>query len=467
MLDEAASAAMAEELRTRLRGTVLGSADEDYEKARAVFNAGITARPAVIAQCGSPEEVATALAFAREDGLDIAVRSGGHSVAGTSLLEGGLVVDMRAMNEVSVDPQARTVTVGGGAVWGDVDRATQPHGLVTTGGRVSTTGVAGLTLGGGSGWIERKFGLACDNLLSLELVIADGTRVTASERENADLFWALHGGGGNFGVVTSMTFRLYEAPEFSAALMVWPSERGPQAVRGYRDLMERAPEELGGAVLYVTGPPEPFVPERLVDSLVCMVLVTCLGSETELRENITPLLDLRPEGSVVMELPYADLQCMLDDPPGYRNYWSAEYLAEFPDSAVDVFCSRANDMLVPSPSQHIVLPWGGAVARGEGRWPMANRTAPWVVHPLGLWSDPADDERAVRWARDLRAAIRPYTTGAVYLNFIGDEGLERIIAGFGPENYERLSRVKAQFDPGNIFNRWHNVLPARPAGLVG
>ncbi|MGP4017209.1 FAD-binding oxidoreductase [Saccharopolyspora sp. 5N708] len=444
----------------RMTGSVLGPDDEAYEQARALFNGAVRARPRLIAQCLDPADVAAALTFAQQNSVEVAVRSGGHSVSGASTVDGGLVIDMRAMNSVSVDPEARTATVGGGALWRDVDQATQPHGLATTGGRVSTTGVAGLTLGGGSGWLERKCGLTCDNLLAVELVTAAGRRVVASDAENPELFWGLHGGGGNFGVATSFTFRLHELPVFSAALMLWPPEEASAVVRTYRDLMADAPDDIGGGALFVTAPAEDFVPGSLVGSLACAILVTCAGPETELRSRIEPLLALRPAGSLIAELPYAELQCMLDNPPGYRNYWSAEYLRELPDAAVGLFCARAADMVVPSPSQHVLFPWGGAVARANGRWPMANRSAPWVVHPFGLWEDPADDVRAREWARALREDLRPYTTGAVYLNFIGDEGQARVIAGFGEQNYRRLARLKAEYDPRNAFHRWHNVLPA-------
>ena len=467
MADAAWDQPLVRELRERITGHVLGREDAGYEGARQLFNAAVEAEPKVIAQCANPDDVAIALAFAQRNALEIAVRSGGHSVAGASLAADGLVIDLRPMNAVSVDPDAGVVTVGGGALWRDLDGAAQEHGLATTGGRVSTTGVAGLTLGGGSGWLERRFGLACDNLLAVDLVIADGSRVTASETENPDLFWALHGGGGNFGVATSLTFRLHPLPEFAAALMLWRPEDAEPVVRAYRDLMDEAPDDLGGGVLYLTGPDEDFVPADLIGSLACAVLVTCAGSELELREHIRPLLDRRPAGSVVMQLPYAELQCMLDDPPGYRNYWSAEYLRELPDPAVERFCTRAADMVIPSPSQHVLFPWGGAVARGDGRWPMSNRSTPWVVHPLGLWEDPADDERARRWAHAIRDDMAPYRTGAVYLNFIGDEGESRVVAGFGEENYQALARIKAQYDPDNIFHRWHNVRPARPVGLSG
>jgi FAD/FMN-containing dehydrogenase len=451
-----------EEFRGQIDGQVLVPEDESYDEARVIFNAMIDKRPAVIAQCARVDDVRAALAFARGNDLEVAIHSGGHSVAGASMVDDGLVVDMRRMNAVSVDPETRTAVVAGGATWSDVDRATQPHGLATTGGRVSTTGVAGLTLGGGSGWLERKFGLACDNLLSVDLVTADGREITASEAENPELFWALHGGGGNFGIATSLSFRLEPLPGMTAALLLWPAEGGREVAGRYREFLEDAPDEVGGGTIYLTGPPEEFVPEHLVGNLACGVLVTYAGEEADARELIKPLLELSPHGELIVELPYAELQCMLDDPPGYRNYWSAEYLSAVPDEALDRFCARADDMVVPSPSQHVLFPWGGAVARKAGDWPMANRDAPWVVHPFGLWEDPGDDERARQWARNVRADMQPWATGGVYLNFIGDEGEDRVVAGYGRENYERLMAVKAEYDPDNVFQRWHNVRP-RPA----
>jgi len=452
-------------LRAGFGGRVVTQQDADYEDVRAVFNSMVTARPQLIAQCVNAADIPIALDFARVHGLEIAVRSGGHSVAGACLADGGLVIDMRRLNEVTVDPEARTARVGGGAVWADVDQATQPHGLATTGGRVSTTGVAGLTLGGGSGWIERKFGLACDNLLSVDLVTADGRRLTANDQENRELFWALHGGGGNFGIATAFTFRLHELPEFSAALLVWSPERGREVAAAYRSLIANAPDEVGGAFVYITGPPLEFVPEHLQGTRVSAVLVTYCGPESALRDVIAPLLAMSPDGRLVTDLPYAQLQSMLDDPPGFRNYWSAEHLKDLPDAALDRICARSADMPVPTPSQQILIPLGGAVSRGAA-WPGFNRADAWVVHPLGLWPDPADDDRARRWARELQADVRPWATGDVYLNFIGDEGEERVVAGFGLDNYRRLARLKADLDPDNVFNRWHNVRPARAGSGV-
>jgi FAD/FMN-containing dehydrogenase len=451
-------------LRDGFAGGVITPGDPVYDEARAVFNGMIDRRPAVIAQCENVDDVRRAIHFGRQRGLEIAVRGGGHSVAGMAVTDGGIVIDLRRLNRVNVDPGARTATVAGGATMSHLDRATQPHALMTTGGRVSTTGVGGFTLGGGSGWFDRKFGLACDNLVSAELVTADGSVVRASEDENPELFWALHGGGGNFGVATSFTFRLHPLPAVTAALLLWPPDAGPGVARAYRDFAEAAPDEIGGGFLYLTGPAEEFVPEYLVGKLACALLVTYAGPEAEARKVIGPMLELGHDGEMIVGVPYAELQCMLDDPPGYRNYWSAEHLESFPDEAIDVFCRRASDMIAPSPSQQVLLPQGGAVARGPADYPIPWRQAAWVVHPFGLWEDPADDERGRQWARDLQADMKPWSSGAVYLNFIGDEGEERIVAGLGQENYRRLAAVKAQYDPDNVFRLNHNIKPSEPRG---
>ncbi|MFC5174737.1 FAD-binding oxidoreductase [Streptomyces mutomycini] len=447
-------------LRSGFAGEVHAPGDPGYDEARTVFNSMIDRRPAVVAQCASEADVARALALARDRELEVAVRGGGHSVAGMALSEGGLVIDLRRMRGVSVDRDARSARVGGGAVMSDLDRATQPHSLATTGGRVSTTGVGGFTLGGGSGWLERKFGLACDNLLAADVVTADGGTVRASADENPELFWALHGGGGNFGVVTSLTLRLHDLPAMSMVMVLFRPENGPEAVRTYRDVMATAPDEAGGACIYITGPPEEWVPEALVGRLVCAALITFAGTEAEARDVAAPLLALDPEAAVIDTVPYADLQCMLDDPPGMRNYWSAEYLSGFPDEAVAAFCADAATMPVPTNTQHVLFPMGGAVARGPADYPLPWRSSPWAVHPFGVWESEADDERVRRWVRGVRATMMPWANGAVYLNFIGREGQERVMAGFGEDAYERLSRVKARFDPDNVFHLNHNVKPA-------
>ena len=450
----------AEQLRKGLEGAVILPGEADYEEARKIFNGAIDRRPAVIAQCASVADVQRAIRHGREAELEIAVRGGGHGVAGRALSEGGLVVDLRRMCAVTVDPERRLARIAGGATMSHMDRATEPHGLAGAGGRVSTTGVGGYILGGGDGWMARKLGLGCDGLVEVELVTAAGEVVHASETENADLFWALHGGGGNFGVATSFTVRLHPMRTVTVALLVWPAERGEEIVRAYRDFMQAAPDEVGGAAVCLTGPAEEFVPERLQGRLCCVTLLIHAGTEEEGQRELAPMLALGHAGAFVGAMPYADMQCMLDDPPGYRNYWSAEYLNGLPDGAVAAFCASAEAMIVPSPSQHVLIPQGGAIARGLADYPIPWRGAPWGVHPFGLWEDPADDSRGKAWAQGVRRAMQPWARGDIYLNFIGDEeGRDRVIAGWGKENYSRLQRVKREYDPQNVFRLNHNISP--------
>ncbi len=447
------------ELSDGFVGEVILPGDPSYDEARTLFNTMIDRRPSVIAQCATVADVQKAIRFGRDNSLEIAVRGGGHSVAGKSLTDGGIVIDLRRMNSVTVDPVAKTAVVGGGATMSDLDRACEPHGLATTGGRVSTTGIGGFTLGGGSGWLDRKFGLACDNLTSVELVTADGAVLRASDDDNPELFWALHGGGGNFGIATSFTFKLYDLPSATLGIFIWEASKGPEILRAYRDFVEQAPDEVNGGFFYFTGPEEEPNVERHYNKMVSAVVVTYAGGEAEAKDSMDQILALAPEGQMIAEMPYADLNSAFDDPPGFRNYWSAEYLDALPDEAVDVFCARSGDLLVPSPSQHVVFPAGGAVARATTDYPVPWRKAPWVVHPFCLWADPADDERSRKFAHDVREDVKPWASGDVYLNFIGDEGLDRIVAGYGAENYKRLQAVKAAFDPDNVFSLNQNIKP--------
>jgi len=445
-------------------GVVLSEGDDGYDDARTIFNSMIDRRPGLIAQCESADDVKAALAHAQANGLEVAIRSGGHSVVGASSIDGGIVIDMRRMKAVEVDPGAKTATVAGGATWSDFDRATQPHGLATTGGRVSSTGVAGLTLGGGSGWMERNWGFACDNLLEVDIVAADGRMVTANEDENSELFWALHGGSGNFGIATRLVFRLHTLSASTFALLAWPSEVGPELARTYRALIEAgAPTQLGGGVAYLTGPPEPFIPEHLHNERVIGMIGVFAGNEAEMRDVLAPIYAMEPQGGLTAEMPYAELQCAIDDPPGFRNYWSASHLASFPDEALELYCRQGEEMIVPSPSQHLLIPWGGAVAEQATEWPMTHRGATWVTHPFGLWDDESDDKRGKAWTRRSVAELKPYDVGSAYLNFVADAAEDEVRASYGEDNYGRLAAVKSEFDPDNIFNRHQAIKPLAPA----
>ncbi|AEH61170.1 FAD linked oxidase domain protein [Methanosalsum zhilinae DSM 4017] len=450
-----------EELRRDFKGQILLPSDPAYNDARQIYNGMIDRRPAIIAQCNEVEDVVQAVLFGRKHDLEIAVRSGGHSVEGWGLTDGGIVIDMRKMNSVRVDPVARIAYVGGGATWRDVDSACQPHDLATTGGTISTTGVAGITLGGGWGYLARKLGLACDNLISVELVTADGSIVVTSEEDNPELFWALHGGGGNFGVATSFTFRLHHLPATTLALLVFSPTEGPNVIRRFRDVIERsAPDELSGEISYMTGPPEDPVPPELVNQLCLFLELFYVGPEDEMRKFINPLMELEPEGVMISELPYADIQSAFDMEPGLRNYWTAQPLEVLSDEAVELFCKRAYDMIVPSNSIQVLSSWGGAIARQDDKWPMGNRKSAWLVYSFGQWTDPADDKRGIAWANALCSDMIPHATEGTYLNLITNEGRERIIAGYGRQDkYKRLARVKAKYDPHNVFHMNHNIRP--------
>ena len=431
----------------------------EYADTTTLNNAMIERRPALVARCASPADVAEAIALARERRLPLAVRAGGHSVAGHSLVDDGLVIDVRGMSAVDVDPGRRIARVGAGATWSQFDRATQPHGLATTGGRVSTTGVAGLTLGGGSGWLERKHGLACDNLVAVELVTADGEHVRASADEHPDLFWALRGGGGNFGVVTAFEFALHPLErEVLAGLALYPAARGRELMELFRDVMRDAREGLSLAFLYLRAPAEEEIPEHLHGELVVAIAGMYAGPLDEGREALAAIRAAGPEVDHFGPMPYADFQCMIDDPPGFRNYWTSEHLADLPAEAIEAIAARSEAMPAGS-SQLFMVSWGGAVAR-QSDTPLSARNARFVVHPFGMWEDPADDAANIAWARAFRDDLAEFSTGAVYLNFIGDEGEARLRAGYGPGSYERLAQVKAEWDPGNVFRAGGNVPPA-------
>ena len=450
----AAAEPSAEELGFRLRGGLYEPGDAEYEDACTLFNSMIERRPRLVARCSAPEDVVAALAFGRERGLPIAVRGGGHSVTGRSLCDDGLVLDLRGMRDVEVDPLRRVARVGGGATWADVDRATGAHGLATTGGRVSTTGVAGLTMGGGSGWLERKHGLACDNLLAAQLVTAGGEIVRAAEDENPELLWALRGGGGNFGVVTALELALHPIEsQVLGGLVLHPAERGPELLRLFRDLIANAPEELGLAFAFITAPDEADVPAELRGQPAVIVAGMYAGPVAEGEAALRELRAFGPPAADYFEpTTYAEFNRSLDDPPGYRNYWTAEHLAELTDEAIEAIARRSAE-IPASPSQLFIVPWGGALTRVDPTSsPLAGRQAAFVVHPLLLWEDEADDARMIALGRAYRDDLAPFSTGAAYLNFLGDEGEARVRAGFGEENYRRLAAVKERWDPDGVFH---------------
>ena len=440
--------------------TWIGPESAEYDERRELFNAMIDTRPRIIAGCEHAADVKEALELAAKDHLPVAVRSGGHSVAGQSSNDDGLVIDVRPMKAIEIDPVARRARVGGGCTWAEFDAAAQAVGLATTGGRVSTTGVAGLTLGGGSGWLERQYGLSCDNLLAVELVTADGREIRADHTQHQELLWASKGGGGNFGVVTTLEFQLHPVgPIILGGLMAWPAAHGPEVSRTYRDWADDAPEELATALVMISGPPEEFIPQHLQGQPLIAVAVCWTGDEATGVDHVRTMRALAPEVDLVGPMPYVDLQSMIDDPPGFRQYWSADYHSTFPDDALDVFLAAGENRASPM-TQHLLIPWGGALARIDADdTPLSQRSARWVSHPFATWDDPADDAANIAWVRDYRMANAPFTTGGVYLNFIGDEGDSRIKAAFGSEKYERLTQIKAEYDLGNVFAGNQNIRP--------
>ena len=376
------------------------------------------------------------------------------------LNDGGVVIDVRPMADVTVDAQQRIARCGAGTLWSELDRRTQAFGLATTGGRVSTTGVTGLTLGGGSGWLERRCGLSCDNLHAIELVTAAGEQIRASDDENPDLFWALHGGGGNFGVVTALEFRLHEVgPMVYGGLALYDPADGRAIVSALRDYCSPGPDEAGLAAAYLAAPPEPFVPPewhgRIMPGLAGIWAGRPEDGEAALRDLLGAA---RPVVNLFGELPYAEFQSMIDDPPGKRNWWTADYLSDLPDEAVDAYCSYSETM--PSSfTQSLLVPWGGAVARAEDS-PVVRRDAGWVVHPFCVWDGEERDSEHIEWGRRGHEVFAPWASGGTYLNFVGDEGDDRIRASFGPA-YDRLAAVKGVWDPDNVFRGNQNIAPAR------
>jgi FAD/FMN-containing dehydrogenase len=444
------------------QGEQLVPEDAGYDEARAVFNAMVDKRPALIAQCATRDDVALAIAHTQREGVELSVRAGGHSVAGMSLNDGGLVVDVRPMKGVQVDPQRRRVLAGAGLTWGELDRATQAHGLATTGGRVSTTGVAGLTLGGGSGWLERSYGLTCDNLVGAEIVTASGEILHVDEDHRPDILWALRGGGGNFGVVTALELRLHEVgPEIFGGLAAYDPADAREVLTAFRDFHATASEAAGLAVGYITAPPEEFVPLEWQGRRMFIIAGLYNAPAEEGEAVMRPLLDVRrPVVDLFGPMPYADLQCMIDDPPGNRNWWTAEYLNELPDEAIEAFCAYGEEMPVGL-TQSLLVPWGGAIARhGLDESPLAQRDVAWVVHPFCVWADPAQDAETMAWGRRGREVFAPWKTGGTYLNFIGDEGEDRVRAAYGEAKYSRLAGIKGEWDPTNVFRGNQNIKPA-------
>jgi len=454
-------------LKVSFAGEVVRPDDAEYDALRAVFNGMIDRRPAAIARCAGVGDVVTAVNHARERGLPIAVYGGGHGVTGHAVCDDGLVVDLRPMKDIQIDQDSAAARVGPGLTWGELDAATQAYGLAVTGGRVSSTGVAGLTLGSGSGWLERKLGLTADNLLSAEVVLADGSLLTASEWEHDDLFWALRGGGGSFGIVTEFEFQLHPVgPILLGGIVLHSADRAPELLRFFRAFMADAPDEVGAAAALITAPPQPFVPAWLRGKPAIGIFVCYAGEVKDGARVLAPLRDYGPPAvDLVERMPYTALQQLVDagNMPGLRNHWGGDMLVELSDEAIDAFCSaHAN---VPSPfTQILIVPGGGQIARiDDGATAIGQRQAAWNTHLLTMWDDADDDARNLAWLRELQSACAPYTTGRAWLNFVGEEGEHRVRRALGDETYERLQVVKERYDPTNLFRLNQNIRPSGDA----
>ncbi len=440
--------------------------DPRYDEARTVYNAMIDKRPAVIARCATTEDVAASVNFARENELVVAARSGGHSVAGLSVCEGGIVIDLAGLNVIEVDPAAKRAQAGGGVLWGDFDAVTQEHALHVPGGRVTTTGIGGFTTGGGYGWTSSRYGLACDSLLSAEVVLADGSVVTASEQENEDLFWGIRGGSGNFGVVTEFEFRLHElGPIVLAGLALWPIDRASDVLRGWRDYVDSAPDELSTACVFATAPPEEFVPDHLKGQAALVIAAMYVGDPEEGARVIQPLRDLDPDVDLIQPMPYTAFQAILDAsaPSGYRSYWRGEYMSELTDEAIDTVLEHAPTLIAAAIpfSQTIIFRIGqGVTAVADDATAFSHRDANYLFHPISVWKDPADDERLIATNRAFADAMRPFGTGGAYLNFTPEA--DRVRDAYGDEKYERLAALKDKYDPDNVFRMNQNIRPSQP-----
>jgi FAD/FMN-containing dehydrogenase len=457
------------ELGASFQGALLRPGDEGYEEARAVFNGMYDRRPALVARCAGVADVIAAVNFARGSGLEVAVKAGGHGVPGYASCDDGIIVDLSPMKGVFVDPAGRTARAAAGVTWGEFDRETQVFGLATTGGRITTTGIAGLTLGSGSGWLERKFGFTVDNLLSVELVTAAGEVVTASETENSELFWGLRGGGGNFGIVTSFEYRLHPlGPIVLGGLLGYPREQARELLRAWSDHIQRAPDELGGGFAFLTAPPEEFVPEEVRGQPVCGVVVLYAGPVDEGEPVVQGLRDVLgpPAMDLVAPMPYLVVQQLLDaaNPPGRPQYWKSDTVTEMSDGAIDTLVDHASR--IASPFTVIVIEAkGGEIPRvPEDAMALIGRNAPFAFYGISQWenldeaANEADDH--IRWARELGDAMEPYSAKNIALNFVMDEGNERVQASFGPDKYARLVALKDRYDPDNLFSRNQNIKPS-------
>jgi FAD/FMN-containing dehydrogenase len=449
--------------KASLRGELIEPNDERYESARKVYNAMIDRRPRLIARCMDVADVIMAVNFGRENKLLVAIRGGGHNAAGLGVCDDGVVIDLSPMRYVRVDRKKRTVLVGGGALWGDVDHATHAFGLAVPAGIISTTGVGGLTLGGGLGHLTRQCGLTIDNLLAVEMVLADGRFVTASAKENADLFWTVRGGGGNFGVVTSFLFKAHPIHTPYAGPMLWPIEDAAEVMRWYRGFITKAPNDISGFFAFLVVPPGPPFPEHLHNKKMCGIIWCYTGPAKKVERVFKPIRGFKtPALDLVGPIPHPALQSMFDAlyPPGLQWYWKADFVRELSDKAIALHVQHGSKLPTMHSTMHLYPIDGAASSVKNSATPWSYRDAVWAEVMVGVDPDPANKEKVVTWAKDYWAALHPYSAGGAYVNFMMDEGDERIRATYG-KNYDRLAKIKKRYDPTNLFRVNQNIKPAK------
>jgi FAD/FMN-containing dehydrogenase len=450
-----------DEFKSKLRGQLIGRDDPAYDSARTVYNAMIQKRPLLIARCNDAADVMAAVEFGRENDLLTSIRGGGHNAGGLGVCDDGLVIDLSPMRYVRVDPKARRVRAGGGALWADVDHATYPFGLAVPSGTISTTGVAGLTLGGGVGHLSRRYGLTIDSLLSADMVLADGKFVTTSEKQNEDLFWAIRGGGGNFGVVTSFEFRAHPVQTVHAGPMLWEMSQAETVLKWYRDFLYQAPEDLTGFFAFLTVPPAPIFPEHLHLRKMCAIVWCYTGGPRNAAKALKPAREfLNPALDLVGPLPYPALQSMFDGlyPPGLQWYWKANFVKTLSDEAVRINVEHGSQLPTMHSTMHM-YPISGAAARPgatDAAWNY--RDANWAQVIVGVDPDPAKKDSLIEWARNYWDAVQPYSMGGGYVNFMMDEGAAGVSTSYRG-NYERLAQIKAKYDPANFFRVNQNIAP--------
>ncbi|MEP7071348.1 MAG: FAD-binding oxidoreductase [Verrucomicrobiota bacterium] len=451
------------ELRANLRGELIARGDAGYDDARRVYNAMIDKKPRLIARCADVADVIRCVNFAREHKVLLAIRGGGHNGGGLGLCDDGLVIDLSGIRYTRIDPKARTATVGGGCTWAEVDHATHVFGLATPSGIISTTGVGGLTLGGGIGILTRQYGLTIDNLLSADVVLADGSFVQANAEENPDLFWALRGGGGNFGVVTAFTFALHPVDIIYGGPLLYELEEAAEVMRWYRDFIIQAPDDLNGYFAFLTVPPGPPFPENLHHKKMCGIVWGCTAPVADAERRFKVIREFKkPALDLVGPIPQPVFQSLFDGifPPGLQWYWRADFVNELSDEAIKEHLRFAHTLPTMQCTMHL-YPINGAAGRiGKGETAWNHRDANWCQVMVGVDPDPANREKITTWTKSYYDALHPYSAGAAYVNFLMDEGEDRVKAAYG-ENYARLAAIKKNYDPDNLFRVNQNIRPPK------